>query len=218
MTWSYLPLSAKAVLPVIYAYDNSKGKSWPSEETIAVLSGLSCKTVRKGINELFVLPGFSFDFKMTAQGRKSKRFTLSLPSDRDKVFFFHKFLLTGGNWRLLKAISKAVYPVLRVFSAWDKEEAEEGEDGMEDDYKDLYASRQWEYSEVESGIIAKYAGIARQNVQIAIHDLEDKCLVERVDRRWKVYLSPPKYFKRDFLNEQVIKSFGYRNTENDQVS
>ncbi|MFH1628439.1 MAG: helix-turn-helix domain-containing protein [Pseudomonadota bacterium] len=218
MTWGFLPLNAQAVLPVLLAHANGKGQAWPSEETISALSGLSPKTVRKGINELLALPGFKFDWQMTATGRKSKKFTLPMPTsdnrftENDKFFFFHKFILTGGNWRLLKPIAKAVYPVLRTFSVWDKGEAEEAGliDNADGDYKDAYAQREWEYSELEPGMIGRYAGIERARVYGALRNLEERNLLERCGERRKVFFIPPQYYKRAFLNEQLMKSFAHR--------
>ena len=212
MNWSMLPLRAKAVLPVVYAHDNGKGQSWPSEETISALSRLSPKTVRKGINELLSLPGFSFKWQMTATGRKSKKFKFPLPGNSEKVFFFHKVILTGGNWRLLKPIGKAIYPVLRTFSQWDRNEAYESEEikNTDEDFKESFADREWEYSEAEPGILARYAGITRARVYDALRDLQECALIERSDGRWKVYLIPQEHYTRDFLNGQLIKSFRHK--------
>ena len=219
MNWAMLSLAAKAVLPVILSFDNGKGQSWPSEETISTLSGLSCKTVRKGIDHLLSMAGFSFDWQMTATGRKSKKFKFEVPGKDDPVFFFHKVIFTGGNWRLLKPVGKAVYPVLRSFAAWDKDEAAELADGLGDDseFKEAYAARQWEYSELMPGDIAKYSGIERARVYGALKDLTNHFFTERCRERWKVFLLPQQYYKRDFLNEQLMKSFSHKlkESEND---
>jgi hypothetical protein len=207
MNWALLPLASKAVLPVIYAYDNRNGQSWPSETTIAALTGLSCKTVRKGVDGLLNLPGFSYDWQMTATGRKSKKFKFNIPGKGDPVFFFHKIIMTGGNWRLLKPISKTVYPVLRAFSAWDAEEENDIIDSEDGDYKAAYAARIFEYSEAKTETLAKFSGIARQNVPSALRDLQKHFLLERQGERWKVFLKPPQQYERAWLNEQLMKSF-----------
>jgi hypothetical protein len=204
MNWSLLSSSAKAVVPVIYAFDNGKGESWPSELTIGALSGLSRKTVRKGITDLLrQFPGFSFTWQMTSDGRKSKRFKFTVPGN-DRAFFFYKIVLTGGNWRLLKPVAKAVYPVLRAFSSWDKEEAEEEEGGIIDnadgDYKAAYGEREFDYSRAEPGVI-------RQRVFPALRDLQEHFLIERAEGRWKVFLKPPYHYKRAGLNQQLMTSF-----------
>ena len=225
MTWAMLPLSAKAVLPVIYSYANEKGQAWPSEITISALSGVSCNTVRKGINALLTLPGFSFDYQWTGRGRKSKKFKVPMvpvsnPFDADvPVFFFYKAVLTGGNWRMLKAIGKAVYPVLRTFSAWDEEEEEEEDSILDEagyDYREAYKNRQWDYSEMAAADIARFAGIERARVYQALRDLEKNYLIEQVDGKIKVYLKPPSRWKRAFLNTQLMKSFGHKLREDDE--
>jgi hypothetical protein len=207
-----LPHASKAILPVIFSFDNGgKGQSWPSEITIAALSGLSRKIVRKAITELRAFPGFSYTWKMTQRGRQSKRFNFTLPSKEDNdIFFFHKIILSGGNWRMLKPISKAVYPVLRTFAAWDKEEAEEEEEIIGNDDEEIredYSRREFEYSEAGPGMIGKHTGISRARVFDALKDLVNCFLIEHSGNRLRVYLTPPKYYKRDYLNEQLIASF-----------
>ena len=106
---------------------------------------------------------------------------------------------------MLKPIAKAVYPVLRTFSYWEPE-GEELE--TDDDFKAAYAERTFEVSEAEPGVIAQYAGISRFRVSNAMDNLIKHNLVERHGDRWKVYLIPPRYYKRDFLNEQIKREFG----------
>lgn len=216
MNWAMLTLRAKAILPVIFGFNNGHGQSWPSEGTIAALSGLSRKTVRQGINDLVSFPGLSYSWKMTQRGRQSKRFTFEIPGRGDnEIFFFHKIILSGGNWRMLKPVGKAVYPVLRTFSGWDKNEADEELELSNDDeeIRQAYGERQFDYSELRPGLIAKYSGIERSRVYDALKDLTERSLIARCYKKLKVFIIPPKYYKRDFLNEQLIKSFGHESEE-----
>ena len=109
-----------------------------------------------------------------------------------------------------KLVAKAVYPVLRTFSGWDKEEAELLEEvNLSDDeeVKQSYGEREFEYSEVEPGVIAKYSGVSRPRVFDALADLKKRFMIEPNSGHWKVYLNPPKYYKREFLNEQLMAAF-----------
>ncbi|MGA9538456.1 MAG: helix-turn-helix domain-containing protein [Desulfobacterales bacterium] len=108
--WALLPMASKAILPVIGCHCDANGNAFPGERRIAILSGLSDKTVRKGIRGLEALPGFESEPYVTSRLKKSKKFTLELPSlERGRFFSFHKFILESGIWRGLSTVAKAVY-------------------------------------------------------------------------------------------------------------
>ena len=62
MNWAALPKPSKGILPVIASHCNETGESFPSEETIAGLSGWTEKKVREGIQGLVGFPGFQFSY------------------------------------------------------------------------------------------------------------------------------------------------------------
>ena len=99
MNWALLPKSSKAVFPVIACHCNDKGESFPSERTIAIMSGRTDKTVRDGIKGLETFPGFKFTFYVTSRGRRAKRFYINQPSTdiKGRIFPFHKCIIEGGN-------------------------------------------------------------------------------------------------------------------------
>ena len=55
-----------------------QGEAFPSEQTIAILSGLTDKVVREGIRGLDGFPGFSFEQYVTRRGRRSNKFQLEM--------------------------------------------------------------------------------------------------------------------------------------------
>jgi hypothetical protein len=57
--WANLRKASKSVYPVILVHCNARGTAFPGQETIAILSGRTEKTVREGIKGL---EGFH-DFK-----------------------------------------------------------------------------------------------------------------------------------------------------------
>jgi hypothetical protein len=118
--WAMLPKAAQAVLPVIAAHCNEVGESFPSEMTIAVMSGLREKAARAGIAALADLPGFRVSPYITNRGRRSKKFKIDFPpEEHNRSFFFYKHVIEGGNWRLLKPVSQALYPVMRYYGYFD---------------------------------------------------------------------------------------------------
>ena len=115
MNWALLPNSSQSILPIIASHCNESGGSFPSERTLAILSGRSDKTVRGGIQGLSGFPGFEVNSYITKRGRRAKKFRMTFPPKREKgrCFFFYKQIIEGGNWLKLKPASQALYPVMR---------------------------------------------------------------------------------------------------------
>ena len=100
MNWPILPKSSKAILPVIMCFANEKGESFPSEQTIAILSGISDKQVREGIRGLEGFPGFECSQYISRRGRRAKKFRVHLPGyQKGKTFPFYQYVLESGAWR-----------------------------------------------------------------------------------------------------------------------
>jgi hypothetical protein len=215
MNWALLPKSSKGVLPVIASHCDNLGQSFPSEQTIAALSGWTEKKVREGINGLVGFPGFELSHYTTKRGRRAKRYKMTFPHEREegRSFFFHKIIIDGGNWHELKPVSQALYPVMRYFGYFDAEEYtldETNEELISMDVPELYKIREWDLCEAEISIMAEYAGIKRPSVYTALADLAKNFLIEEAvneqgARTWKVYLIPPRHYKRGYLNKKIRK-------------
>lgn len=210
MNWADQRISpaAKAILPVIGCHCNECGEAFPGEETIAALSGLTAKSVRKGIHDLEGFPGFNWSYYLTRLGKRGKRFNVSFPpkGEKGRVFFFHRGIMDGGIWRELKPSAKALYPVMRYFSRYDVDSDESLEDLS--DFDDRFANRRWELCGAEVGQLARFAGIDRRSIADAIQSLQKNFLIkafidENGDKAWKVYLIPEKYWKASYLNQQL---------------
>ncbi len=208
MNWARITPAAKAVLPVIACHCNERGQSFPGEETIAALSGLTAKSARKGIHDLEGFPGFDWEYYLTRRGKRGKRFLLTFPQKgiKGRSFFFHRGIIDGGLWRELKPAARALYPVMRYFSRYDAEEDASVDDLS--DYQEAYAGRQWELCSAEGGQLAKYAGVNRRSLPEATRSLQENFLIEpymdlNSEKVWKVYLIPEKYFKAGYLNQKL---------------
>ena len=204
MNWAMLPKASKAVFPVIACHCNSKGLSFPGERTIAIMAGRSDKVVREGIRGLVGFPGFKIGFFTTRRGRKAKRFHLKMPpKEKGRSFPFHKQIIEGGNWSQLKPSAAALYPVMRYYGYFDELTYDVT---VFENY--TFTERTHDFCEAETLLMAKYAGITRNSIHQALANLQDCCLIEPVDRgngrEWKVFLRPPKYYKRDYLNEKTM--------------
>ena len=210
MNWALLPKASKSILPVIGVHCDEKGHSFPGERTMAILSGLTDKTVREGIRGMTGFPGFEISSRVSERGRRAKAYKVVLPprGEKKRSFFFYRCVIEGGNWQELKQVSHALYPVMRCFAYFDKEENEEPMGG---EFEVLYQSRKWEVCEAEMTVLAQYAGISRPSVYEALNDLEKNSLIECQGindegvRTWKVFLIPPAYFKREYLNTKIIE-------------
>lgn len=209
LNWAHISTAAKAIFPVIACHCNERGESFPGEEAIAALSGLTPKSARKGVHNLEGFPGFNWKYYQTRYGRRGKRFNIEFPknnSDKGQTFFFYRCIIDGGIWRELKPTAQALYPVMRYFSRYDIDEDE----GVEDksDFEEHFKNRQWELCGAEVGQLSMYAGINRRSFSEAIQSLEKNFLVEaHVDgygeKLWKVYLRPKMYWKASVLNQKL---------------
>jgi len=210
--WAMLPLSSKAVFPVIGCHSNDQGIAFPGENTIAALAGLSPKTARKGIRGLDGFPGFAVHYYTTARGRRSKKFRLRLLArDHDKYFFFHRSILEGGNWRMLRPSAKALYPSMRCFSFYGFDE-DEGMASDDQENRDFYGQRGFDYCRAQVHLLSEKAGITRSRFYTALSSLEEHFLVEEAQLSngepvWKVYHYPTRHYEREGLNRQLKKTF-----------
>jgi len=209
MNWARISPSAKAVLPVIACHCNERGESFPGEETIAALAGLTAKSVRKAIKvDLDGFPGFDWSYYLTKRGKRGKRFLLKFPPKREKgrAFFFFRGIMDGGIWRELKPSAQALYPVMRYFARYD-----DGEDETLDDldtFDERYEKRKWESCSAKIKELEKYSGINRRSIHEALRSLEKNFLIETDadgagEKTWKVYIEPKKYWKASFLNQSL---------------
>jgi hypothetical protein len=214
-SWALLPMASKAILPVIGCHCDANGFAFPGERRIAILAGLSDKTLRKGIQGLEGLPGFRSEPYVTSRLKNSKRFFLDLPPlERGRFFSFHKFILESGLWRELSAVAKAVYPVIRCYSWFDlilyrgfEEEAFYDPDNP----AATFEKREYEFFDGDLSYIREYSGIHRNSLKSALSDLHIKALIEPHEENdsWRVYLRSKerRRYPCDYLNTEILKSY-----------
>ena len=196
-----LPKSSKAVYPVIACHCNKRGYAFPGEQTIASLAGISDKTARSGIHGLERLPTFSWKRYKTKNGNKGKKFKLVLAkrNRRGEAFPFYKFVLESGAWSELLPIAKALYPVMRCFSYFNKKQYLGYEDyhNIKSDIKSdtskllHYEDRDCEFCEYRPGLLSDYAGIHRSKIKVALENLQENLLIEPdeyIENTWRVFL------------------------------
>lgn len=211
MNWAMLPTSSKAIYPVIRSYCNKEGKAFPGEEVISAQSGRTEKIVSGGIKGLEGFPGIRIEKYITKRGRHAKRFSCKIPEyKKGAIFFFHRDILLGGNWSLLKPTAQALYPVMRHFGYW---ETAEEEIDVPDWNTDYFKNREFDFCEAEPSALCEYAHISRRSYSEAIKDLKKRFMIKS-DKdsegkpRFLVYLHSPMYYNRDILNKILIKKRG----------
>jgi len=213
--WAKLPTASKTIYPVIGVHCNAEGVAFPSELTIAKLSGCTEKTVREGIKGLMGLRGFHKERYITYRGQRAIKYRLNpLPVEKGRAFFFHKVIIEGGNWSQLTPTARALYPVLRLFSFHDYYEylIREDLDPSYNDNMDLYKERKYDFLIADIDVIAEHAGISIRSIPPAMKALQENYLLEETEpiyrddnSTWKVYLIPTNYFERDWLNQEAFK-------------
>lgn len=213
--WARLPQASKGIYPVIGVHCNAQGIAKPSELTIAILAGVTEKTVRTGINGLLGLPGFRRDRYVTVRGHRAYSYSIRPPPrEKGRVFFFHKRIIAGGIWLHLKPTAQALYPVLRHFAYSDWFDYEDGESSQEYiEQLSEYGERPYDLADAEMDVLAEYSGISVTSVHVALESLEKHFLVKRdLDddglRRWQIFFKPVEFYRREYLNEKIAKRYG----------
>jgi hypothetical protein len=105
--WANLPPSSKAIYPVIGVHCDAEGLAYPSQNTIAILSGRTANTVREGIKGLEFFPGFKAKPYVTSTGQRAYRYHIQPPPTKTRS----TLLFSQGNhhrWQL--DASKAFCP------------------------------------------------------------------------------------------------------------
>jgi hypothetical protein len=217
--WPGMPLSGKSVFPVIAAMADETGKSFPPERTIAILSGIADKTVRKGVNAIETLiPDFSVERYKTQTGKSGKRFKMAVVKKGDeKVFPFARQLVFNGFWSSLSSSAHALYPVLLYFSGCDHDGIGEAMDEKDIGFDEAYAIREYAVlSEINMTLFAKMAGLSRPSAYSALAELQsigrnpEIYLVQKYSDdstdgdAYKVFIKPPSDLNPDFLNKRTV--------------
>ena len=223
-TWAGLPHSSKAIFPAIGVHcDRRTGEGWPNEETLAILAGVTPKTVRDGIKGLEAIPGFSKRQTTTARGHRKNIYTISVPKlDSERYFFFYKNVLDSGMWYHLNPTAKSLYPVMRAFGFMDYETLEEyGDDkdvawfdgvDFKHEFKEFYSNRRYDFCSASLPVLLEKAGVSRRSLTSAWKSLIENHLVAFPENNarhiWKVFLKPPMMKQRDYINKKVEKRYG----------
>jgi hypothetical protein len=212
--WAMLSPAAKAIFPVIACHTNEKGEAFPGEQTIAILSGVTEKTVRSGLKGLHDFPAMKMESYITKRGRRSKIFKLSIPPKTSgRSFPFYKHLIESGLWSCLTPAAKALYPVLRSYSFFDYQTYTEIE-GVEVEDDGVFRERMWESCEADRLVLAEFTGITRKSVYGALESLGEECLIEsfsdkevRLEKEWKVIVRTDMFYSRQHLNQRTMDRY-----------
>lgn len=217
--WATLPLASKAIYPVIGVHCDARGWAFPSQQTIAILSGRTTNTVRQGIRGLETLPGFRAKPNVTSTGQRTYHYHIQAPPQEPGAsFFFHKEIITGGNWLHLRSSAQALYPVLRTFAFFDPE----AYDGSPPFYwLAAYRDRRFDFVNMDFEVMAEYAGISKRSLDSALQSLLDHNLLDEVEEAeeygwpfdsefpiWAVYVDPEYRYKTEYLNERTTERYG----------
>lgn len=227
--WANLPKASKSVYPVILAHCNARGTAFPGQETIAILSGRTEKTVREGIKGLQEFPGFKAYKILTGRGHLSYRYKIDItPDGKGRSFSLYKCLFESGYWSELSPCAHSLYIVMRTFAFFDgylfceleNLDEYEGYEVSELIENGIYQEREYDFVNADMDLLADYAGISSdRGFTDALNSLEENHLIEPTDsidgfNTWKIYRIPQFYIRRAWLNESVKKRYAHRETVN----
>jgi hypothetical protein len=214
--WSNLIPASKAVYLPLLKFVNKQGSAWPSQRTLAIVSGVTEKTAGKGIVGLNGLPGFGKKRYITRRGHTANHYCIEepLPDYEHTIWISHDYI-NGGNWSLLIPAAKAVFAVLKHFAWWEIDPYcdLQGLEYNPIDFSEIYQCRKYDFMNAEEPIICELAGINRRSLPDAYRSLESNHFLEFLGidegkKAWKVFTIPPRYYKRDWLNKKMGKRYG----------
>jgi len=221
-SWSKMPPAAKSIYPVIAVHCNKEGLSFPSQLTIAILSGTVTKTVRTGIEFLKKFPGIKI-FRTLSRGHVMYRYQINItPFKRGSAFALYKCIFEGGHWMQLSSSAHALYVVMRALSFFDSEEYCEIED-LEYGYdmqaliaEGEFQKRKYDFVDAETKTLAEYAGICPVTTNNALKQLEESSLIQKTPsirgyETWKIFRTPEHYYDREFLNSLILDRYNSKN-------
>lgn len=80
------------------------------------------------------------------------------------------------------------------------------------EFGEHYPNRKLDFCEAELDVMADCAGINPRSMRSALSNLKQHGLIEEYSGEyhdgWKVFLRPTIIYKRDYLNEKVMKRYG----------
>ena len=191
--WASLSPSSKAILPAIYRFRNMKtGLSFPSEDRLSILCGISQKAVSDGVSCLHGI------IKITSERfKKIRRMNVyHLPAGkmrRGNSIWFHNAMFDNGSWASLPLSAKNVYVSMRSCSEYGHGNWEGDDCPDESMAKDAFAKREYEVFESDKGHqgLMELTGIEdARTLSSAIKDLESFQMIESlsdsIEMQWKI--------------------------------
>lgn len=208
--WAELPQATKSIYPVIGIHADRNGRAFPSQKTIGILAGIRCeKTIRRGIEGLKDISGFSCAKKPTRRGRWAYSYRIPPPPPRrGEMFPFYRAYCEGGNWSLLSQSAHAVYPTLKTYAYFDYQNNGEAEESWADFNSNPsllgYVQREFDIADPELDLIAEQAGVSQNSARKAFLELEDYGFIEREgEETYKIFRLPKHSYKTENLNSKM---------------
>lgn len=207
--WSMLPTAAKSILPVLCYHRNKKtGIAFPSEQTIAIMAGITEKTVRAGLKALVDDDWMKVTRFKTKYGNISNEYCIKINQDRGQYILLRKSIIEGGNWYNLKPTARALYIALLCNGEFEYQNSN-SEEYDYDDNDNAYASREWEFCHKSIYDMARMAGISTDSIESALKSLKHCELIKKEQDSLQVFITPKMNFKQEYMNNKIKKSYGY---------
>ena len=211
--WANLPSSSKAIYPIIFKHSNADGVSFPSQLTIAILAGVTEKTVRDGLAGLEGFPEYKRTRYYTNRGHIAYKYAITPSSKNRRLFSVSHAFFNGGNWSLLTPTAKSIYFTLKHYSWWDwliYSELDEGANLFIPENPYIY--REFDFLDADCEIIAEMSGITKKSLREAYQSLIKNYFIEyigKVDGRdtWKLFVQPSTTYKPNWLNDKLKKRY-----------
>lgn len=201
-----LSLPAIAVYPVLCSLADHVSNEWfqISRENIAKMSGLSHKTVDKGLENLTHLKLADDPLLEREKRTEGKRHYYvykvgfvrkdMIAVNKGNYFIFHTCIIDSGIWAQLSPRAKALYLAFRTKAKFEAEFYADFYDISLSEllpiYNEDYKDRKWDVCRTSLAELCRMVGIESSNIKEALGQLEYHRLIEYNESHSKIYLIP----------------------------
>jgi len=181
-TWAELNYPARTILPILGVYADKDGKSWPSVELIAELTGYvdtRYRRIRAGMKDLI-------KNELVIRKKSGRRYNYYLNDlaiwKRGRSFFpiYKEAMILSGKWASLTPSERSLYPVFGNKAKINDPDVE---------YSEFHAIGHIYHSEINKYI--EWAGISRRSFDRACIGLNHENLIEFLEEnlyRYGIYV------------------------------
>lgn len=169
--WRSLPSSTRSIIPSLMYHSNSNGKCFPSQATMAEHTGLSIRSINRGVSALNKLDGYDVDTKNKSYSNKVTNYIVN--TNFEDGFIIGRSMIDSGRWSELSSGAKNLYLTLRLWSIIDH--GDKSDDTGMSEYDKFRMNDVIKYK--NKADLSRHSGISRNMINKYIDELKIKDVI-----------------------------------------